>query len=116
MKFNLNRPDLFSEQLKEYCIEFLKSFLKQDYTYKVSSEVFQERFDLCKSCDHFNGESIKCVECGCSLLTKMVDSLESCPIEKWSVDMDGLMKKHYSEIVSSMPQDYASFEIVVNDD
>ena len=54
MKFNLNRTDLFPEQLKEYCIEFLKAFIKQDYTYKVSSDVFQQRLDQCKSCDHFN--------------------------------------------------------------
>lgn len=115
MKFNLNNPELFSEQIKEYFFELLKAFIHQDYTYQASSEVFQERFDICKSCQYFDPEKLKCIECGCNLITKMTDSLESCPIDKWSIDKEGFMKKHYSEIASALPVGYGSFEFISTD-
>lgn len=108
-KFNFNKNP---EDLKDYIFEWLKSYIRLDYDYRVSGEVFQERFDLCKACDHFNSEKIKCNECGCNLIHKITDSLESCPIRKWDVDRDGFMTRHYDEIVRSMPPEYNAFEIV----
>lgn len=116
MKFNLNNPELFSEQIKDYCFQFLSSFINQNYTYTASSEVFQERFDICKPCEYFNSEKLKCLECGCNLITKMSDSLESCPIDKWGIDREGFMSKHYNEIVSTMPIEYGSFEFISSDE
>jgi hypothetical protein len=108
-KFNFNKNP---EDLKDYVFQWFKSYIRLDYDYKVSGEVFQERFDLCKACEHFNSEKIKCNECGCNLITKIMDSLESCPVSKWTIDEEGFKTRHYQEIVRSMPQDYNSFEIV----
>jgi len=112
MKFDFNQPELMVEQLKEYSYELIKAFIKQDYTYQASSEVFQERFDICKQCEHFDAEKLKCRECGCNLITKMTDSLEFCPLEKWDMDKTGFMNKHYSEIASSLPMGCGDIEIV----
>jgi|GEM_PF-6432345 hypothetical protein len=105
-KFNFNQ----TEQLKKYCFEFLKSYLNLDYVYKTSGDVFQQRFETCKSCEFFNEAKIKCNECGCDLIVKMSDSLESCPVNKWGVDEKGFNERHYTEIVNSMPSEYWSYE------
>lgn len=106
-KMNLNNID----DLKDYIFQFLKKYIELDYSYNVDSEVFQERYDICKTCEHFNAEKVKCKECGCHLPSKLLEAFEDCPIGKWDIDEKSFKKKHFNEILTSMPKEYIGYEI-----
>jgi hypothetical protein len=103
----MNNP----EDLKEYVFHFLKAYLELDYNYNVDSEVFQERFNHCKTCEHFNPEKVKCKECGCHLPSKLLEAFENCPVDKWGIDMKSFKNKHYAEITGTMPPEFIGYEI-----
>jgi|TARA_Y100000033_G_C2755193_1_gene116009 hypothetical protein len=53
---------------------------------KVSKEVREERYDICKQCPHFVEESKRCSQCGCFMEAKTWiggDPDELCPKSKW---------------------------------
>jgi hypothetical protein len=50
---------------------------------KVDEETFNQRLEICKSCEFFNSESIRCGKCGCFLNIKASWNSEKCPIDKW---------------------------------
>lgn len=53
----------------------------------VTKEQFDERFDKCKNCEHWNGSALlgtgRCKLCGCSTKAKLHLATEKCPIDKW---------------------------------
>ena len=54
---------------------------------KVSSEIREERYDMCKACPFFNAESKRCTDCGCFMEAKTWvggDPKVLCPQKKWS--------------------------------
>jgi hypothetical protein len=56
---------------------------------RVSQEVADYRYSICKSCDYLiNGPSI-CKKCGCLMKLKTTLPHSYCPINKWGTD-----KKH----------------------
>jgi hypothetical protein len=44
----------------------------------------ETRMDICKSCEYFSKEKVKCKKCGCHLVQKTSFAASRCPIEKWS--------------------------------
>lgn len=53
---------------------------------KVSSEIREERYNICKACPHFIEESKRCSECGCFMEAKTwigADPKMLCPKQKW---------------------------------
>ena len=53
---------------------------------KVSEEIRNERYDICKQCPHFIEESKRCSECGCFMEAKtwVAGNPKSlCPKKKW---------------------------------
>lgn len=61
-------------------------FKNQDKTLFVSEEVYQERTEICKSCDRFDAQQSRCMECGCFIPAKAKMILDSCPMDKWKAD------------------------------
>lgn len=57
---------------------------------KTSEKNTNLRKEICKSCDKYEmaGDVPSCKLCGCNLNKKTKLALESCPIAKWSLDMD----------------------------
>lgn len=54
---------------------------------KVSAEVREERYDICKQCPFFVEDSKRCSECGCFMEAKTWvggDPDMLCPKKKWS--------------------------------
>jgi len=54
---------------------------------KVSAEIREERYDMCKACPFFNAESKRCTDCGCFMEAKTWvggDPKVLCPQKKWS--------------------------------
>ena len=48
----------------------------------------ETRMNICKSCEYFSKDKIKCKKCGCALVQKVSFSVSKCPIEKWG-EWDG---------------------------
>lgn len=54
---------------------------------KVSGEIREERYDICKKCPFFDAESKRCTDCGCFMEAKTWvggDPDMLCPQKKWS--------------------------------
>lgn len=41
------------------------------------------RMEICKSCEHFSSEDIRCKKCGCFLEQKTSLNSAKCPVQKW---------------------------------
>lgn len=53
---------------------------------KVSNEVREERYAMCKECPAFNGKNKRCSDCGCFMEAKTWvggDPRKLCPRKKW---------------------------------
>jgi hypothetical protein len=53
---------------------------------KVSSEIREQRYDICKTCPAFIEDSKRCSECGCFMEAKTWvggDPKNLCPLKKW---------------------------------
>jgi hypothetical protein len=48
----------------------------------VSDEVYNERMEICESCEHFT-EQKTCKLCTCHMQTKCQWASSECPIKKW---------------------------------
>lgn len=62
--------------------EGTKAFLEET-SIKVSDEIREERFNICKSCDQFHKQTEFCRICGCFMPIKTYVPTTSCPIKKW---------------------------------
>lgn len=49
----------------------------------ASDEVQKQRMEICKSCEHYHEEQVRCKECGCFLEDKTSYTSAVCPIHKW---------------------------------
>lgn len=50
----------------------------------VNQEIYDERLDICKSCDRFISLTSQCKECGCFMKLKCAVSHAFCPLNKWN--------------------------------
>lgn len=67
----------------------------------VSDDVYKERVDICKSCDKYHELENRCVECGCYVPAKAKIILDSCPLNKWSVD-DSSWDNKFDDIITDI--------------
>ena len=49
----------------------------------LEEKQFNERLDVCKSCDLYNFHTKRCRECGCFMMVKARIAGSKCPIGKW---------------------------------
>lgn len=49
----------------------------------IEKNIAQDRYDLCKQCEHFNKITAICRECGCFMKLKVKFINSVCPINKW---------------------------------
>jgi hypothetical protein len=50
----------------------------------VDDEDKEARYEICKSCNRFELSTEVCVECNCSMPTKILFADSECPLGKWS--------------------------------
>ena len=50
---------------------------------RVSEEVSNFRYEICKVCPHFIKATTQCKKCGCIMSAKVKLSEADCPIGKW---------------------------------
>ena len=49
----------------------------------VSKEVKEQRYNICKKCDHFLKPFKGCDQCGCFIPAKIQFAVNKCPVDKW---------------------------------
>ena len=49
----------------------------------VPDEVKKARIDICRDCNRFDPNRMKCNECGCFLVNKVKFSAAHCPLRLW---------------------------------
>ena len=49
----------------------------------VDDDVYQNRLNACRSCEHFFKPTTQCKKCGCFMKIKAAMKDASCPVEKW---------------------------------
>ena len=50
----------------------------------ASEEEQNRRMEICKACDQFSQEDIRCRKCGCYLQQKTSLTASKCPLNKWN--------------------------------
>jgi hypothetical protein len=55
----------------------------------VSEKTKQKRLSICQGCEYYDKELMKCNVCGCYLEVKTKMASESCPLNKWGVELPG---------------------------
>lgn len=72
-------PSIFT-QIKS----FTKAVIKWAASgFSTSKRLQKKRMIICRACDDFNSEEVRCMDCGCKLLYKTLMRTESCPQNKW---------------------------------
>jgi hypothetical protein len=85
MSDNIEYPSLpqMGNNLAKFAFDLIKKSMKGD-ALMVSEQVAAERLEICKSCEYYDPEQLRCKHCGCFLEHKVKWALDSCPIEKWT--------------------------------
>ena len=86
------------KNLAKFAWDVMKESLSNNNSLLVSDEIYNERLEICKSCEWYDEEQNRCKECGCWLEHKARWSLDSCPIGKWSTNNDKFLNEKYPEI------------------
>jgi hypothetical protein len=55
----------------------------------ASDEEQTRRMDICKKCEYFNEEDVRCRHCGCFLKQKVSLTASKCPIHRWENNDSG---------------------------
>lgn len=49
----------------------------------VPKDQAQQRYNICKSCEHFTKVTTMCSKCKCIMKLKVTFTDSKCPIDKW---------------------------------
>ena len=69
--------------------KLVKNFTKELHIYikngrpKTTSSEYEERLNICESCEFFRKQTCSCGACGCYLGTKAQWATSECPKNKW---------------------------------
>jgi len=52
---------------------------------RANEDIIKERTSICESneCGKYDGEKMKCLECGCPFHRKVILASQECPLGKW---------------------------------
>lgn len=84
--------------LSKFIFEIMKKTMRGD-ALLVSAEVQKERLEVCKGCEYYDPEQLRCRHCGCFLEQKVKWALDSCPIEKWQQSDKDWVNGKFDEVV-----------------
>lgn len=91
------------KNLAKFTFEVLKEAMKggKEKLF-VGADVQKKRLDICKTCTYYDPSQGRCKHCGCFLLQKVKFSLESCPIDKWSVSDEDWLNANFEEVAEKV--------------
>ena len=65
-------------------VHFASNVITSKESLFTTDEVKAQRLHICKSCEHYDAQQIRCKSCGCFLLAKASFTFDSCPLHKWN--------------------------------
>jgi hypothetical protein len=89
------------KNLAKFTFEVVKQAFSSNALF-VSSEVKQQRLDVCKQCEYYDTSQVRCKHCGCFLDHKTNFALDSCPIDKWTVSDTDWLNEKFDEVVNKV--------------
>lgn len=89
------------KNLASFSFELVKRAL-QGESLLVSEDVKNQRMEICKQCEKYDSNEIRCTECGCMLEYKTGFALDSCPLGKWKESEDAWVNGKFDELVKSI--------------
>ncbi len=104
MSENQEYPSLIQQgqNLAKFSWDLINYIQKnKNKTLIVSDETYVQRINICKSCDKYDAQMQRCFECGCVVPAKAKFVLDSCPLNKWTADMDSWDSK-FEEFYKNM--------------
>ena len=78
----------FVEKLKQRTAAVGTAVKKNVVRRIASTEVISTRLEICNSCEHLFKPTNQCTQCGCFIEAKVRLKGSSCPIDKWSREVD----------------------------
>jgi hypothetical protein len=111
-----NQYPSISEQgknLAKFVWDVMKeSFNGHNESLFVSDEIYNERMEICRSCEYYDdnlehhnlpgGKIVTCIKCGCWLTAKAKMSLDSCPLKKWNANSDTFINEKFEELMKDL--------------
>lgn len=89
------------KNLASFAFDIVKKALQSE-ALLVSDEIKENRMQICRECDHYDSEQIRCKECGCMLEYKTRFSLDSCPLKKWEESSDTWMNGKFDNLMKDL--------------
>jgi len=88
------------KNLAKFTFEVMKKAMKGEALF-VSDAVFEERLAICRSCEYFDKQQMRCKHCGCFLQQKARYALDSCPIQKWTESDVDWTESEFDELLKN---------------
>ena len=105
MSEDKNYPSLLQQgkNLAEFSFELIKNAI-QTGALEVSDEIKNQRLEICKTCEKYDAQQVRCIECGCFLESKAGFALNSCPIGKWEESNKDWMER-FDDVIGDLEKD-----------
>jgi len=71
------------EQAAQAAEQKASAILPNGFKLTVPDDVAEQRYSICKSCEHLYTLTNTCKKCGCFMKLKTTLTAASCPIDKW---------------------------------
>jgi hypothetical protein len=87
MKEESSYPSLPEQasNLANFSFNVVRSAIISNDSPFASDEIQSERWRICKSCEYYDPRQFRCRHCGCFLEAKIKFTIDSCPLQKWTV-------------------------------
>jgi hypothetical protein len=89
------------KNLATFAFDLVKSSFRSGALF-VSPEIKKERLDICKTCEWYDSEQVRCKHCGCMLEHKAGFALDSCPIQKWTESKEDWVNQNFDEVMNQI--------------
>jgi hypothetical protein len=89
------------KNLATFAFDLVKSSFRSGALF-VSPEIKKERLDICKTCEWYDSEQVRCKHCGCMLEHKAGFALDSCPIQKWTESTEDWVNQNFDKVMNQI--------------
>jgi len=72
-----------AKNLAQFAFDVVKGVVERPSNLYATDEVFNQRLEVCKECEFYDSQQVRCRQCGCWLKYKAKYGEGSCPLGKW---------------------------------
>jgi hypothetical protein len=98
------------QNLAKFIFDVIKTTWNGDHL-TVSDEVYEERLNVCRTCEWYDESQNRCRHCGCFLREKARYSIDSCPIKKWGMSDKEWVENKFNQVMDIMNRGESDIEL-----